>query len=497
VYNKFKSLRKKILIIFVCAAAVSLAGASSKDKKIHILVYPFENTGSGQYSWISRGMTESVISDLTKISSIAVFTEDDRKKAVKEIELGMTGLIKESDVVQVGSIMGAHLIFSGSYTVSGNKIRVTAKLISIEKGTVEKSVKVDGTTDRIFDLQYSIVSSLIAAAEQVKIPDTRKPVFTQKDKENIRKIPRMDPKAFELYSKGIEAYETDPKASLNFFAQALAFDKDQYHVNIALAGILSLTGDLDTAAKFYSHAEELLKGYGLENSVEAASLQYSIGMNCWNRGDNAGVIKHTEKAYRILEKSGEENSRLAAAVLMLSGGAYRNMNRLKDAENNTQVSIQIYKSLGMQKTGDYAWGLNNLGVIYSMKKERDRAIEQYFAAMDIWNGLGMKESMGIAYTNCQIGYELHLKGEHKQALVFLLSGKAMCDRLKLNNSFNYAYYMWYTALVYSEGLNDPCEGAKHLKLTVDIFKKHKNEILGQAEKALASMDSACKARTGK
>ena len=49
-------------------------------KQINILVHPFENTGDKVYSWISAGMTNTVISDLTRIKDISVISNTDRKK---------------------------------------------------------------------------------------------------------------------------------------------------------------------------------------------------------------------------------------------------------------------------------------------------------------------------------------------------------------------------------------------------------------------------------
>jgi hypothetical protein len=39
-------------------------------KQMNVLVHPFENTGNKEYSWISAGMTDTVIADLTRIEDI-------------------------------------------------------------------------------------------------------------------------------------------------------------------------------------------------------------------------------------------------------------------------------------------------------------------------------------------------------------------------------------------------------------------------------------------
>lgn len=44
-------------------------------KQMNILVHPFENTGGKEYSWISAGMTDTVISDLTCLKNIIVYSK--------------------------------------------------------------------------------------------------------------------------------------------------------------------------------------------------------------------------------------------------------------------------------------------------------------------------------------------------------------------------------------------------------------------------------------
>ena len=53
-------------IVFLSLLLISLSTPATA-KTMSILVYPFENTGDEQYSWISAGMTDTVINDLMGI----------------------------------------------------------------------------------------------------------------------------------------------------------------------------------------------------------------------------------------------------------------------------------------------------------------------------------------------------------------------------------------------------------------------------------------------
>jgi tetratricopeptide (TPR) repeat protein len=358
--------------------------------------------------------------------------------------------------------MCAELIFSGDYTVNGNKIRVTAKLISVEKATIQKAINIDGTIDDLFQLQDRIVSELMKSAKEATPKNFELPIITEEDRAKIRKLPRPNIKAFELYARGLEVYDKNPSDALKYFTQALSIDKNYYYALIAAGSTYTILGNLDDAENYYSQALAILQKAELQNSTEAASLYYSIGINFWNRGDYSKTITYASQAYNILYNSGESNSRLSAATLMLIGGALRYINKAEEALKYTEYSLEIYKNLGLEKTSDYAWGLNNLAVTYSMAGNHKKPIELYKECIKIWKSLGLSFSMGTAYTYCQMGYEYYLMKDFEKAFSNLSDGIAMCNQLKLNNSFNYAYYLWYLSIVYSDGFGDPCIAASYL-----------------------------------
>ncbi|MEI6313675.1 MAG: hypothetical protein WCO89_02305, partial [Syntrophus sp. (in: bacteria)] len=67
------------LMTFIFFLFFFLFATPCPAKQMYILVHPFENTGDKEYSWISAGMTDTVISDLTRIQNISVVSNQDRK----------------------------------------------------------------------------------------------------------------------------------------------------------------------------------------------------------------------------------------------------------------------------------------------------------------------------------------------------------------------------------------------------------------------------------
>jgi TolB-like protein len=166
-------------------------------ERMRILVYPFENTGEEKFSWISSGMTDTVISDLSSYHEISVIADEDRRKAFKEIASGQKGILKEATISQAGKMTGANLILRGSYLVQGDAIRVNARIVQVDTGTASKPVKLDGTVKEIFDLQDKIVATLLEDSENITNLKIDKDVV---GKTNLQDRPNIE--AFELYSKG-------------------------------------------------------------------------------------------------------------------------------------------------------------------------------------------------------------------------------------------------------------------------------------------------------
>src|SRR5271157_3320783 len=230
-------MRKKMILVSLILLVNFITGTAAEQRRMQILVYPFAYMGDKQYSWIAAGMTDTVISDLNKIKDVSVFTEADRQKAVKEMELGMTGLIKESDIVKVGNIMGANMIFIGSLQVEGGSIRVNAKLVNVETSNEEKTIKIDGTVEGIFKLQDRVVFGLMAETEKIRIADIRPVHLDADDRKKIKKKPKPKSAAYEWYAKGLEVHFTNPHKALEFYLKAISIDSGYYDA-LFMAGLI-------------------------------------------------------------------------------------------------------------------------------------------------------------------------------------------------------------------------------------------------------------------
>jgi adenylate cyclase len=269
---------KKLFFLMTFTFMLFLFTTPCPAKQMNILVHPFENTGDKEYSWISAGMTDSVIADLTRISNISVVSNQDRKNALEEMKFILSGLVEEDRMIKLGKLTGANVIFTGSYLVSGSRIRVYARLVNVESGKVENSTKIDGTLSGIFDLQDKVVFTLMVETEKITIADIKPVKITEQDKKKIEEKPKPSVTAYEWYAKGLDVQDSNPNEALVNFKKALDIDPN-YTDALMQAGwtegrILNLFNE---AIEYLEKAERIFKSRNETNSVSYATLMKNIG----------------------------------------------------------------------------------------------------------------------------------------------------------------------------------------------------------------------------
>ena len=478
-----------VLCLSICFIQPHSLGAG---EKMSILVYPFQNTGNNQFSWISAGMTDTVVSDLGRLKDINVITDSDRRKAVKEMEFAMSGLVSDDSIARVGDICGANMIFTGSYTVAGNRIRVVGRLFSVESSKTQKSVKIDGDMDKIFDLQDRIVIGLMSESAGLDAAGVDKVTLKDEDIKTIRKGYTPGAEAFKYYSMGLESLEKNPSAAINYLNKAVNLEP-KYFSALSLAGwAYSLAGDLDKALEYLNRARALVSGQGLSGTSDEAYLYSNIGIIQWYRADSAAALDNYNKSLSIWDKLGMRNSYAAATTALIGmGSAYRMIGDMDRSLATYSEAQGILERTGFTRSTGYAWLMANTGALYMNKADYPAAIAPYNKAIEVWKSLGLVTTMGPAYAECELGYVYGMKGEGKWGVELLHSGLKKCEKLGLVNSTNYAYYNFYLGAVYDEKLNNPCAGAPFMAKAADLFEKQKSSIAPGIRERAISMKARC------
>jgi len=154
--------------------------------KPSIAVLPFNNlSGDPTQDYIADGISENIISALSKISEMFVIARNST----------FTYKGKPVKVQQVSEELGVRYVMEGSAQKIGNRIRITAQLIDATKGHHLWSEKYDRDIKDLFVLQDEITLEIIRAM-QVQLTDGEQASVTGKGTKNL-----------DAYLKAIQANE--------------------------------------------------------------------------------------------------------------------------------------------------------------------------------------------------------------------------------------------------------------------------------------------------
>jgi TolB-like protein len=145
-----------LLLAFGCNA-----GAESRTS---VAVLPFSaSIDNEELKGLDRALSEMLITDLTALQSIEVVERNRLDEVFKEIQLGKDGFIDPSTAATIGKGVGAKTILTGSFFAMGDKLRIDARLIHVETGTVLLAEEITGSAADPFDLEKRLQQKLVEA----------------------------------------------------------------------------------------------------------------------------------------------------------------------------------------------------------------------------------------------------------------------------------------------------------------------------------------------
>jgi len=135
--------------------------------RLGICVLPFTNiSGDPEQEYFSDGITEDVITDLSKVSALWV--------AARNTSFTFKG--KHVDVLQVARQLNASHVLEGSVRKSGQRVRITAQLIDGASGGHVWAERFDRDLNDIFALQDQISQAIVAALKLKLLPEEKRAI---------------------------------------------------------------------------------------------------------------------------------------------------------------------------------------------------------------------------------------------------------------------------------------------------------------------------------
>lgn len=182
----------------------------SLDRHVRLAVLPFEEfSGHSAKDYLADGMTEAVITELASIRNLDVISRTTVMQ-YKSTRKPLTEIARE---------LNADAVIDGSVVRSGNRVRITARLIdaATDRHLWAKSYECDMRDIFAF---YSDVARAITNRIQVKL--------SQQERARLASAPKVDPESYEFYLRGRYYWNKRTEAGLykgvNYFEHAAEKD---------------------------------------------------------------------------------------------------------------------------------------------------------------------------------------------------------------------------------------------------------------------------------
>ncbi len=217
-----------ILVVFLAAGAWFMwqhraipSGNIALPERPSIAVLPFENMGGDpEQSYFADGMTEDLITDLSKVAGLFVIARNST--------FAYKG--KPKDIREVAKTLGVRYVLEGSVRRSGDEIRVNAQLIDAATGGHVWADRYDGKMKNIFGLQDKVTHNVVTALAVT---------LTKEDRERVARRSTENVQAYDVFLKGWQHYlrqtPEDFQAAIDYFKKAVELDPKYGRAYAALA----------------------------------------------------------------------------------------------------------------------------------------------------------------------------------------------------------------------------------------------------------------------
>ncbi|HXQ17437.1 MAG TPA: winged helix-turn-helix domain-containing protein [Caulobacteraceae bacterium] len=267
--------------------------AKAERHRASILVLPFANmSGDSEQDYFSDGVSEDIITDLTKVSALAVVAR----------HTAFTFKGKAVDVAQTARDLKVSHVLEGSVRKSGDRVRITAQLIDGATGNHTWAERYDRDLNDIFALQDEISEAIVVALKLKLLPE---------EKRAIERRGTFSPEAYDLYLMACEYLASGnhgdarmAEAVVSLCRRATLIDPDYARawalMAVALTSLHFVGGKPEDGLEAAEHALSLDDGLAEAHAVKARHL--------FRLGRPADAAAEIDIALRLDPESFEVNS---------------------------------------------------------------------------------------------------------------------------------------------------------------------------------------------
>ena len=336
--QELKNIERPIRVYNVVMDELRRSEATTmKDDRPSIAVLPFTNmSGDPEQEYFSDGITEDIITDLSKISALFVTARN----------TSFTYKGKPVKVEQVGRDLGVAFVLEGSVRKAGVRVRVTAQLIDAKTSGHVWAERFDRDLTDIFAIQDEITHAIV---DQLKVK------LLPQEKKAIGQAPTDNVEAYTYYLRGRDFLHRRSKhywrIAREMFAKAVELDPNYARAYAGMADCDSFLrthyGDNVPVSQLLATTEKALS---LDDTLAEAHASRGLALSAAQRYDEAKAA--FEKAIALDPNSFEAHyfyarTSYAQGNLELAAKLFERASEIRpDDYQPPCLLIAIYRSLG-------------------------------------------------------------------------------------------------------------------------------------------------------
>jgi non-specific serine/threonine protein kinase len=437
----------------VPAAFRSLLVGQRPDVKSLAVLY-LRNLGSSEDEYLSYGITEDLIVDLTRIGTIRVTPMRSVLKFKDSVE-ELREIAKKLDVT---------MVLDGSLHKSEKSVRISALLVDAATGKSLWANRWQASLDNLSRIKQALargisqalgIDSSVARAAQLGKPEAK------------------DPQAYQYYLQGKYAFEhkkstADVEVARGLYRKALELEPRLLAARAGIAGIMAYNGEYKEAVQELLSALDDARKRGLR--ADEATIQRLLALSYFRQSRLDKAMEHGNQALRVSSELhdlvGEANAlgtlmntflkqarfdealalseralkinhqlddqQKVAEVLRIIGNIFRGKGENLRARVIFQNVLQMARK--QENKSLEAMCHNNIGVVNFHMGYLDEAMHHYEQSLQIYDQLGDQIRQTVLFIN--IGMVYGSRGAYREAME--LYSKASAIRKGLGERGGYA-----------------------------------------------------------
>jgi serine/threonine protein kinase/tetratricopeptide (TPR) repeat protein len=335
------------------SGTTTIAAAVSSAAERSVAVLYFENlSGAKEDEYFRDGITEDIITELSKIRELKVFPRN-AVLAYRE---------KPVTAQQVGGDLNAAYVLGGSIRRAGNRLRFTTQLLESRTGHAVWAERFDRQMEDVFAIQDEIAQSIATAL---------KVVLTESEKKAIAKTPTADVKAYDYYLRGRQFFYQFRRRGYDFarqlFTRAIEIDPGYAR---AYAGV----SDCYSYLYMYWDASEANLLAADDASRKALLLDPALAEAHVSRGLAISLSKRYDEAELEFQTAMRLDPKLFEAYYFYARACFQ-QGKLEDA-------AALFEKASQAKPEDYQ-SPASLGMVYMGLKRNEDALNAYRRAWQV------------------------------------------------------------------------------------------------------------------